>query len=56
MKIAIVGAGLTGSVIAERYAKHGHNVVIFEKREHIGGNCYSVVLDIVFDNEGFSHK
>jgi len=43
MKIAIVGAGLTGSVIAERYAKHGHNVVIFEKREHIGGNCYDYI-------------
>ena len=38
----IVGSGLYGSVIAERIAnKFNKKVVILEKRNHIGGNCYS---------------
>lgn len=38
--IIIVGAGISGSVIAERYASVGKKVLIIEKRDHIGGNCY----------------
>ena len=41
MKIAIVGAGLSGAVIARELANKGHKVIVFEEREHIGGNCYS---------------
>lgn len=38
----IVGAGLFGSVLAERIAKDlNKKVLILEKRSHIGGNCYS---------------
>ena len=40
MRILIVGAGLSGCVLAEQYAKVGHKVVIIEKRNHIAGNCY----------------
>ena len=40
MKILIVGAGLSGSVIAEQFANIGYDVDIIEKRDHIGGNCY----------------
>lgn len=41
-KIVIVGAGLTGCVIAERIANEwGRPVSIIEKRSHIGGNCWS---------------
>ncbi|MCX7642179.1 MAG: NAD(P)-binding protein, partial [Elusimicrobiales bacterium] len=37
----IVGAGFCGSVIAERIANVlKRKVLIIEKREHIGGNCY----------------
>jgi len=37
----IVGAGFAGSVIAERIAtKLNKKVLIIEKRNHIGGNCY----------------
>ena len=43
MNIAIIGAGLTGAVIAERCSRQGHNVVVFEKRDHIGGNCYDYI-------------
>jgi len=37
----IIGAGLAGSVIAERIANVlNKKVLIIEKRNHIGGNCY----------------
>lgn len=47
MKIAVVGAGITGAVIAEQYAANGHNVDVYEKRDHIAGNCYDY-----FDENG----
>ncbi|HEY9801275.1 MAG TPA: UDP-galactopyranose mutase [Leptolyngbyaceae cyanobacterium] len=36
----IVGAGFSGSVIAERLASDGKKVLIVDKRNHIGGNAY----------------
>jgi len=40
----IVGAGLYGCVLAERIANIlKKEVVIIERREHIGGNCYSEI-------------
>ena len=41
--ILIVGSGLYGSVIAEKLASNGNNVLIIEKRNHIGGNCYDYI-------------
>ena len=38
--ILIIGAGISGSVLAERYAKKGKTVLVLEKRDHIAGNCY----------------
>ncbi len=38
--IVIIGAGISGSVLAERYAAIGKKVFIIEKRDHIAGNCY----------------
>lgn len=39
--VIVVGAGISGSVMAERYAnKLGKKVLVIEKRNHIGGNCY----------------
>lgn len=43
MRVLIVGAGLSGCVLAERYANAGHTVLIIEKRNHIAGNCYDYV-------------
>ncbi|MEI8176870.1 MAG: FAD-dependent oxidoreductase, partial [Candidatus Omnitrophota bacterium] len=37
----VVGAGLFGSVFAHEANKAGKKVIVIEKREHIGGNCYS---------------
>jgi UDP-galactopyranose mutase len=36
----IVGSGLTGAVIARRLADHGRDVVVVERRSHVGGNVH----------------
>ena len=44
--LLIVGAGLSGSVIAERCSKElNMTSLILDKRDHIGGNCYDFVSD-----------
>ena len=44
--VCVVGSGLSGSVIAERYANQLHKkVLIIERRSHIGGNCYDYIDD-----------
>lgn len=40
MKFIIVGAGLSGTVAARLLKDKGHEVKIFETRNHIAGNCY----------------
>ncbi|MBA3239482.1 MAG: UDP-galactopyranose mutase [Parachlamydiaceae bacterium] len=42
-EIIIIGAGISGSVLAERYANSGKKVLIIEKRNHIAGNCYDYI-------------
>ena len=40
--ILIIGSGFYGAVLAERFAKVlNKKVLIIERRNHIGGNCYS---------------
>ena len=43
--IYIIGAGISGAVLAERYSSLGKKVVVIEKRSHIGGNCYDFIDD-----------
>jgi UDP-galactopyranose mutase len=39
--IIVIGAGISGAAIAERYAALlDKKVLVIEKRDHIGGNCY----------------
>jgi UDP-galactopyranose mutase len=43
LKFLIVGSGFFGSVMAERIANDlKEKVLVIEKRNHIGGNCYSL--------------
>ncbi|HLN54492.1 MAG TPA: UDP-galactopyranose mutase [Bacteroidales bacterium] len=43
LKYLIVGSGFFGSVLAERIANElKENVLVVEKRDHIGGNCFSL--------------
>lgn len=41
MKFAIVGAGFTGAVIANKLAEQGHQITVFDSRPHLAGNCYT---------------
>lgn len=36
----IIGSGFAGAVVAQKMAEKGKKVLILEKRDHIGGNCY----------------
>ncbi len=39
-QVLVVGAGFSGSVVAERLASHGYSVLVIDKRPHVGGNAY----------------
>jgi len=44
----VVGSGIAGSTVARQLAEQGkRNVLVLEKRKHIGGNCYDC-----FDEHG----
>lgn len=45
--VLVVGAGFSGSVIAERCAQSGREVLVIDKRDHVGGNAYDE-----FDSHG----
>lgn len=55
-KILIVGCGFAGAVIAERLASAGHKITIFEKRDHIGGNCYDLKMKGVLVHKYGPHR
>lgn len=42
-EVVIIGAGLAGSTLAERFAKSGKTVLLIERRQHVAGNCYDEV-------------
>lgn len=46
--VLIIGAGLSGSVIARALAEKGMHVSVLEKRSHIAGNMYDY-----YDDHGF---
>nr|WP_325300799.1 UDP-galactopyranose mutase [uncultured Dysosmobacter sp.] len=48
MDILVIGCGLCGSVVARHMAEQGKKVVMWERRDHIGGNMYDYV-----DEHGF---
>ena len=39
--VTVVGAGLYGAVLAERFASSGIPVLMLDKRNHVGGNSWS---------------
>lgn len=41
----IVGAGLTGATLARELTDAGKRVIVIDKREHIGGQCYTETRD-----------
>lgn len=54
--VVIVGCGLSGAVLAERFANVlGRGVLIIEKRDHIAGNCYDYMEDNILMNKYGAH-
>ncbi|KAF3676382.1 hypothetical protein FXO38_02806 [Capsicum annuum] len=45
MKVAVVGAGISGLVAAYELAKSGVQVVVYEKEHYPGGHAKTVTLD-----------
>ena len=41
--LVVVGAGLYGLTVAERAAERGLDVVVVDRRDHVGGNAWSEV-------------
>jgi UDP-galactopyranose mutase len=41
MHILIIGAGLSGAVIARGLAEAGHSVTVVDERDHVAGNCHT---------------
>jgi len=46
-KNIVIGAGISGITIAQKLSEKGEQVLIIEKRDHIGGNSYDY-----FDSDG----
>lgn len=45
MNYLVVGAGLSGVVIARELAESGHIVTVIDSRDHVAGNAYDYVND-----------
>jgi UDP-galactopyranose mutase len=41
VNLVVVGAGFFGAVVAERATHDGYRVAVIDRRDHIGGNCYT---------------
>ena len=39
-RLLVVGAGLSGAVIARHLADFGHQITVMEQRSHVAGNCH----------------
>ena len=51
----IIGSGFFGSICAYELNKKGYKCLILEKRNHIGGNCYTSNKDNINIHEYGSH-
>ena len=41
--MAIIGAGPAGLTAANLLAQEGYQIDVFEKRDHLGGNCFDKI-------------
>jgi len=41
LRVAVVGAGFSGAVVARELAEAGHQIEVFESRDHVAGNCHT---------------
>lgn len=40
-RVHVVGAGLSGAVVARELAEAGHHVIVQDERVHVAGNCHT---------------
>lgn len=45
MKVAVIGGGPAGCAAAYTLRKHGHEAVLFEAQDHVGGRTSQVLKD-----------
>lgn len=53
MRVAVIGAGISGLVSAYVLAKEGIEVVVYEKDDYLGGHSRTVTFDGVDLDLGF---
>ncbi len=45
MRIAVIGAGVSGLVAAHRLAQHTHEVVVYEANDYAGGHTHTIAVE-----------
>ncbi|KAH0637321.1 hypothetical protein KY289_037236 [Solanum tuberosum] len=53
MKVAVVGAGISGLVAAYELAKSGVKVVVYEKEHYLGGHAKTITVNDIDLDLGF---
>ena len=53
--LLVVGSGLFGAVITHEAIQDGRSVLVLEKRDHIGGNCFTRNVDGINVHEYGAH-
>ena len=51
----VVGAGLFGAVVAHELSKLGKKIAVVDRRNHIGGNCFTREIDGIHVHEYGAH-
>lgn len=52
--VLIIGGGISGMTLAEKFRRDGHEVTLIERGEELGGQCASVTVDEI-DYDRFYH-
>jgi predicted NAD/FAD-binding protein len=53
MRIAVIGAGIAGNVVARHLHRAGHDIAVFEAGSHIGGHTHTHAIDGLAIDTGF---
>lgn len=53
--VLVIGAGFAGATVAQRLASKGKNVLVIDKRDHIGGNAFDYEKDDILIHQYGPH-
>lgn len=51
-KVIILGAGVTGCVIAKELSQKGYEVILLEKNTYLGGGCHTFLREGILIQKG----